>query len=118
MVIIVGDAHRASRVSGLSGLGYEKDEEFERCLKRVLVEEELGYLLYFRRDVSHFGPNMPIMYSEEDLFSNGFFAVPEIEGHVGKVLPQIWVKLLERISRIPLQTMEYALLCYLGNTQS
>ena len=66
-------------------LGYEKDEEFERCIKTILVEGELGYIYYFRRDVSVFGLNMPIMYSEEDLFSNGFFSVPEIEGYVGRI---------------------------------
>jgi len=49
-------------MSNYIDLGYERDEEFERCLRVVLVEGELG-LLYFRRiGELRFGSNMPLQY--------------------------------------------------------
>jgi len=52
--------------------GYERDVEFERCLKVVLVDKELGNILYSARNEIFFGPNLPIVYSEHDyLKENG-----------------------------------------------
>ena len=50
-------------------LGYEKDEEFERSLKAILVDGELGYL-YYETDTCFFGSNFPIIYSLVDLYEN------------------------------------------------
>jgi len=61
------------RMINYTEFGYEKDEEFEQCLKTILVEGELGYLFYDIQAISTFGPNMPIMYSGKDLISNGYF---------------------------------------------
>jgi len=49
-------------------LGYEKDEEFERCVKIILVDGDLGYLNYGSRDKIFFGPNNPIQYIPEEVF--------------------------------------------------
>ena len=60
------------RMLSYTDLGYEKDEEFEQCLKTILIKEELGYLFFNGKDVSIFGPNMPVLYSKKDLIEIGF----------------------------------------------
>ena len=49
--------------------GYQKDEEFERCLRTVLVEGELGYIQQSIGKI-YFGPNLPLRYSKDDLLED------------------------------------------------
>ena len=65
-------------------MGYEKDEEFERCLKTILIDCELGCIRFFRNSVIYFGPNSQIIHCKYDLIARGGISTnnPEAVGHI------------------------------------
>jgi len=66
------------RMRGYVELGFERNEEFERCLRTVLVDGEFGFIYYTNWSTSHFGPNYPLMYSESDLFETSFGKIRDL----------------------------------------